>query len=291
VIDDGVPSEWNPEVLAVCRRFRQGNLVERPPFLYVANPQAGVWWLTTSAGDNSTKEDLFELSDPDRPPYGMIVTETCDLAEEDARTPRIPWITICPVYDLAGRLSGGQLSNLQSNRIQYLRLLNSASLPDGIWIVDFRIEIPIEKSWLVGRTPIGVYESELDYAKLARALAARRERPVISGDVHKALIKPLRRWLERLSDPRKQVALAGISEVRVLLAGSPLDPDGASLLILTEKSLFEETRKEWDSKWPSLKTRMDEVGVPLLETKYATLDSCTAREYLDSFQIDLSFAL
>ena len=292
MIDDGIPSEWDPEVRAACQRFRQGDLVEQPPFFYAAGPRHAVWSLTRKCADGSLDEDLFELAEDDRPSYGMIVTETCDLTEEDARSPRMPWLTVCPVYNLLGRLTQAQLNNLKGSRIAYMRLLDSPLFPDGVWVVDFRIEIPVEKSWLVGREPIKVYNSEPDYSNLARALAGRRERPVISREVHGKLIKPLRRWIEGLSPPRREAVLRGIIEVRLLLAGSPLNPDGASLLILSDRSPLEaDTQGFWDNKWPSWKSRMDDIGVPLLETKYCTLDSCSAREYLDSFQIDLSFAL
>jgi len=221
-IDDGIPEHWDADVVEACKQYHQGHLVERPPFLYIAVPAHGVWALTRAVGDSTTQEELYETED--RPPFGMITTETCDISEEASRTPRQPWISVAPVFDLAGRLSQAQMVNLEANRVRYVRLLDPPGLPKGLWVVDFRIEVPVEKSWLPGRVPIEAYRSEQQYSRLARALAGRRERPVLSDDVHKALVRPLRRWIERLSTSRREAVLAGVTEVRVLFAGSPLDP-------------------------------------------------------------------
>jgi len=290
IIDDGLPDEWNPDIRVTCALYRQGHLVEAPPFFYIAAPRRGIWSLTKEFGDSSLDEDLLESED--RPEYGLITTETCDLTEEAASRPRQPWIAVAPVYDLSDRVETTQLNNLSSNRIQYLRLLDPPGVRGGLWVVDFRIEVPIEKGWLVGRYPIDAYQRESDYEALARALAARRERPVYSDDVHKALTRPLRRWIERMRPERRDAVLGVISEVRVLFAGDPLDPDAASLLIITDsESLGDGPRQVWDDKWEDFKLRMERVGIPLLATEYETLDTCPARRYLDSYQIDLSFAI
>lgn len=290
MIDGGIPDEWDPEVRSACARFRQGHLLETPPLFYAAAPAHGVWALTRAAGDLSLAEDLLECKD--RPPYGLITTETCDLSEEAAARPRQPWISVAPVYDLAGQIDAGQVSNLRSHRVQYVRLLDAPELPSGMWVADFRIEIPIEKSWLVGRNPIESYASDQDYTLLARALAARRERPVYADEVHRALTRPLRRWIERMKPDRRVEVLDVLTEVRILFAGNCLDPDAASLLLLTDsQELGESAKREWDAKWEDLKVRMDNVGISLLTNEYRTLDTCPTRLYLDSFQIDLSFAL
>jgi hypothetical protein len=77
-----------------------------------------------------------------------------------------------------------------------------------------------------------------------------------------------------------------------LFAGSPLDPDAISLLVLSNaKPISPEVQAIWKDKWDSWKVAMDEIGVPLLDCQFETLDTCSARRYLDSFQIDLFFAL
>lgn len=290
MIDDGIPDEWDEAVRLACMGFRQGSLVEAPPFIYVATPAHGIWSLTRASGDDTLAEDLFELEE--RPPYGLITTETCDVSEEAANHPRQPWISVAPVYDLEGRLENAQEANLRANRVNYLRLLSPPALPAGFWVADLRIEVPLEKSWLVGRTAIESLVADNEYEALAHALAGRRERPVYSNDVHIALTRPLRRWVEGMRPARRSVMLDSLLEVRISFAGSPLDPDGAGLVFISDSAALSETaRAAWEGKWVDLKRRMDEVGIPLLANEYHTLDSCPARRYLNSYQIDLTFAL
>jgi hypothetical protein len=290
VIDAGLPREWPEAVRDACRMFRQGHLIEHPPFLYVANPAHAVWELTRTTGDPGSTDDLLELEESERPPFGMIVTETCDLGEEDAKAPRIPWITISPVYDLAGVLTDAQVSNLRSNRVKYMRLL-SGPLPTGLWVADFRLEVPLEKSILVDRMPIEAFETEGEYADLARCLAGRRNRPVVSSAVNKALITHLRRWIEGKPD-RASTVLNGVVEVRVLFSGSSENPDAVALLVVGDREpIAKEVREMWEEKWTTWHTRLEAVAVPLLATTYTTLDECSARQYSASYPVDLSFDL
>lgn len=117
----------------------------------------------------------------------------------------------------------------------FLRRVKSDALPEGVWVVDARIEMPFEKSWLVGRKPIRACSDEFESQMLAGFLAGRRDRPVLSKALHTGLITPMRRWIENLSVARRAVALDGVSEVRMTIAGSPLDPDGVGLIVLSER--------------------------------------------------------
>src|SRR5579875_3034251 len=119
VIDDGLPEEWDPRVREASLAFKQGHLVAEPPFLYVAAAQYGLYSLTREFGDPAQPDEIFESEQ--RPPYGLITTETCDLSEEDARKPRHAWVSVAPVYDLSGRLDESQIENLRSNRVGYMR--------------------------------------------------------------------------------------------------------------------------------------------------------------------------
>lgn len=127
----------------------------------------------------------------------MITTETCDLTEEE-RDPRQPWISIAPVYKL-NEPSAAILKLLQSDRLAYMRLLRGEQFSDSAWVTDLRIEFPMEKGWLVGRSPIVAFNSEESRVDLARFLAGRRDRPVLSHQIHKALIVPVRRWIEKMN--------------------------------------------------------------------------------------------
>jgi hypothetical protein len=134
VIDAGLPDEWPDEVRRSTARFKQGHLVGRPPFFYVASPRHGVWDLTREAGDPALEEDILQLDEELSPPYGLITSQTCDIDEQGP--PRKPWIQVVPVYDARASLPPGSEGNLQRHRIGYLHLLSGPALPEGTWIAD-----------------------------------------------------------------------------------------------------------------------------------------------------------
>jgi len=291
VIDDDLIEDWPPDVVIAVSDFEQANLVERPPFFYVASARYGLWRLTLEFGDPDLPDELFEVDSEFCAPFGMITTETCDLVEEDGR-PKQPWFAVAPVYKLSDDIDPNVLDLLNEGRIGYLRRLTSEVLGDGIWVVDARIEFPIEKSWLVGKAPIRAHGMDGKPISVAEFLARRRDRPVLCSALHKELIRPMRRWIERLRPERRKEALDGVAEVRLALAGSPLDPDGAGLIVLGDKDPVPATvREQWDGKWDSWRQRLDSVNISLLANGYHTYDSLSARHYRESFEIPLEFGL
>lgn len=148
---------WPAAVQEAVASFEQGALVEAPPFFYVGSAKYGIWRFTREIGDVDLPSELFELDPEEAPKYGMITTETCDLVEEAGR-PRQPWISVAPVF-LLENLDGNSSSLLRKKRVAYMRQLTAPQFSDGTWVVDVRIEFPIEKSWLVGREPIQAFSS------------------------------------------------------------------------------------------------------------------------------------
>jgi hypothetical protein len=285
VIDEGLPEEWPSEVLSAVSQFQQGDLVENPPFFYVGSARHGVWQLTREAGDVALDDELYELDSEFCPPYGMITTESCDLTEEDSARPKHPWVSISPVYDMSGRLDASRFELLRKGHLGYARLVTANSLPSGIWVVDARIEMPVEKGWLVGRNPIRTTTDDESRNAVAAFLAGRRNRPVLSAALNDSLIKAVRRWVERRPDVMK-----GVAEVRVAVSGSASDPDGAALLIVLDGSHDSDSvRQTWDTKWENLRNRTDERNIALVANAYETYDSMSARRYRESYRLALDF--
>lgn len=76
------------------------------------------------------------------------------------------------------------------------------------------------------------------------------------------------------------------------MSGNPLDPDGASLIVLGDNApVPDAVRQAWDAKIGDWRAKMSEADMILLPHKYATLDSLSAREYLDSYRVPLEFAI
>jgi hypothetical protein len=290
MIDEGLPEAWPEAVTTAALAFQQGDMIRNPPFFYTASSQYGVWALTRETGDPDFAEELFELEPNYGFPFGMIATETCDLTEEDRRYRKHPWLSVAPVYAAGDAIDPDTLSSIKEGRYAYLRSVESEALGAGVWVVDARILIPIEKSWLVGKFPIRVYATADERAAVANFFAERFRRVDLSPKLHTALIKPLRRWLEHLSASRLREVMGYIKEVRLAISGDPLNPDGASIILLVDdKAHIDEVRAEWDRKWESWQARMEEAEIALLANAYETYDSLSARGYCESLPIDVSF--
>jgi hypothetical protein len=259
--------------------FRQGHLVDSPPFVYVATPAHAVWALTSDLGDTALAEEVFELDSLDRPPYGLITTQTCDINEVN---PNHPWVHIAPVYDLD---EGTLAAMVRKDRVNYLVELDPPTL-DGLWVADLRLEVPVEKSWLVGRQPAEAYPTEAGYEHLAGRLAGKRDRPALADSLVMGVYRPLREWLDR-SQGKK--ASANVREVRFRLGGTRLIPWAASLVLIKDTDWENDETAAWDDWWDLTRAKAAGYGLDLLANEYQTLDSMSARQYLDSTPVNLDY--
>jgi hypothetical protein len=290
MIDEGLPEAWPETVATATLAFQQGDVLQSPPFFYLGSSEYGIWSLTRETGDPQEADELFELDPTYRFPFGMIATETCDLTEEDRRYRKHPWLSVVPVYAANDTIDPATLGFIKDGRYAYLRGVESEALGPGTWIVDARILIPIEKSWLVGKAPIRVYASVEQRAAIADFFAERFRRVDLSPKLYDALIRPLRRWLEHLSSTRLREVMGCVKEVRLAVSGDPLNPDGASLILIADSEAhIDQIRAEWDRKWEGWQTRMEDAGIALLANAYVTYDSLSARGYCESLPIDVSF--
>lgn len=292
MIDDWMGTEWPDEVVAAMRLFVQGDLIENPPMTYWAKPEFGLTILAQSdLGDGAPNEDLdlIDIDTEDRPPYGLITTETCDIVEEGER-PKQPFILVAPVFDFSNRVDGTRLELLKSGRLGYQRYLGTHGLPEGVWAVDLRIEVPLEKSCLVGRTPIRPSEADSDRLTMAQFLAARRDRPVLDPRLHVGVVRPLRRWVEQMRPAKQVIAIGGVS-VRMAISGSRTDPDGAAIIFIGEDERpSDECEQLWEQRWPAMKERASDQGIALLAHRFTSMRDISARDYVESVAIDLTFS-
>ena len=283
MIDDGLPTAWDEAVVEAAARYRQGHLVAAPPFFYGARGDHGVWALTRQAADPDETEELFELAEDDRPPYGLITTQTCDIQEQAPQ--RQPWIQIAPVY-VFEQPTKNDLHLLRRDRISHLVLLDPPDLPDRTWVADLRIEMPLEKSWLVERHPLEAFPTEPDYERLAERLAGVRERPALANVLVDTIARPLRKWLTKKAGRN---ASQTVRNVRLVLGGTRLKPVVASLLVVSDDVLPKEAHRAWEDWWNEIQGPARVTGLSLLPTKYATLDTITARDWVESVDLNLGY--
>ena len=95
MIDQHIKRPWPREVLEALRLFKQGDLIDKPPFFYAALPPLEIF---DAGGLIDEEPQVVELHPDDAPPYGIITTQTCDLDEQGE--PSQPWLQVSPVYEV-----------------------------------------------------------------------------------------------------------------------------------------------------------------------------------------------
>ncbi|MCY7418935.1 MAG: hypothetical protein LH650_10650 [Chloroflexi bacterium] len=269
------------EVVEATKLFRQGHLVERPPLVYVASPRHAVWRLTRETGDGTSHEDIFELEEADRAPFGLITTQTCDINEKG---PNHPWVQIALVYAMAEDQPKADMA--RRSGVSYLVALEPPSL-EGLWVVDLRYEVPIEKGWLVGREPIESFTSEAAYALLAERLADKRDRPAAADSLIDGVYGPLRAWLAK--GPGKK-ARDTVAEIRIrIVVGTRLYPTALNLVLIRNDKWTPSDEAVWGKYWDDARHIASTSGLELLSNEYKTYNSISAREYLDAMPVNLRY--
>lgn len=167
MIDEHIKRPWPPEVLEAAALFKLGDVIERPPFFYARHPTLELF---DSSGAAEGESQVAELHPEDAPPYAIITTQTCDVDERGV--PEQPWIQASPVYPLAG--------DAPPNRAYLVEL--TGALP-GRHVADLRIELPLEKTLLVGRQPIAGFATEEEGEAFARRLGVRRARAALADEL------------------------------------------------------------------------------------------------------------
>jgi hypothetical protein len=283
VIDGRIPRRWPVEVVNAARQFRQGHLVVQPPFSYVGSRRYRIWDVGPDPHEDDAEDERWvDLDLEERPPYGLVTTQTCDLYEERP-DPQQPWLMVAPVYDVAATLDRGKQGHLRRDRIRHLMMLTAVELPTGLWVADLRVEFPIEKGWLVGRIPIEAFDSEDRYRLLAERLSSRRDRPAVPTIVLRTIVDPLRAWF--MGDGRAWAD--EIDSVRLQFSGSPLNPTGCRLLVLTDhEALGGPARNALDGWWTGAAAEASSQGLALVGNRYATMDELSARDYANSLRLD-----
>ena len=184
------PRTWPDAVRAATAGLYQGLLLAAPPIVYAAEADEPIHeitrqWAKTSKASSGA---VVVTSTAKRPPYGIIATQTCDLVEEGP--PKRPWIQLCPVYVL--RASKGDRKMIASRRgFPYLVAVTALpAVEDGIWVADLRLQVSVEKGWLVGRGTQPGFLEQLEFDGFADQLAARFARRAFASVVVTHVINP-----------------------------------------------------------------------------------------------------
>jgi hypothetical protein len=266
VLDGGLPEEWPPEPQEAAQPFLQGHLIERPPLFYAANLDHPIWALSRAAADDTPADErpdaLVDLLADQRPPYGIITTQTCDLTEED-RLPRQPWFAVAPVYAVD--------ADDPVLRRDYVIQLQPPALGGELWAADLRIEMPLEKSMLVGRRPIEAFPDENGTIEFANLLARRRGRPALTSIFHEVLNVTTARLKDEGGGRRGQARAVREQVYKLKLAiqeGTRLEPRAARLYVVLLGDLTPELEDWFGEWWDRARVVAEHHGLQLLPVEY-----------------------
>ena len=253
---------WPDDVLEAVGEFRQGSLVSSPPpFSYYGDPDNPLSALVAGGGlekPPDSPEREFDFVEIDSYEYGVITTQTCDLVEEGP--PTQPWFQACPVF---------KRDDATTTLPSYLAPLDPPDLPVGNWVADLRLEVPIEKTVLVGRRPIEGFSDEAGYIDFARRLGRRKERPAVATVLVDAVAKTLKRRKAN-SSGFKRLLRDYIHSVRLAIdEGTRLDPTIARVHFVSKGPLPSEARERLDEWWQKEAYAEAEAGgIKLLPNAY-----------------------
>jgi hypothetical protein len=245
VIDKGLAA-WPPEVVAAAEKFQQGDLIAKPPITYAASLVYPIWEptrLEAADGDVDPEPAHLAVDSNDVPPFGIITSQTCDVAE-DRPIPVQPWFDVSPVVlcDEDDELLG----------CDYACPLQAFEAPEGKqYVADLRLSVPLEKGLLVGRDPIDPFSgSEEERIAFGRLLGKRKARAALAESIHVFVSQTLK---SHKRNTGKRVKKRLFKLMLQIQEGSRLNPRAVRLHVITiekpDATIEISELEEWFRTW------------------------------------------
>lgn len=283
MIDERIIRPWPEEIGATTAPLRQGHLFANPPFLYLGDPRYPLWEATAALRDEEGPDVVF-LPESDGPPFGIVVTQSCDLDESERKEPRMPWLQISPVYSFDPNKIDEQFRRDLDNHARLdLAKLNPPELdPRLYWVADLRIDVPVEKGWLVGRPRLEAFAAEAGYEQFGLRLRERVARTAYGPSLSQVL-RGLQQKFQILG-PNGEVR-SGVSQIRARIAPSRLDPEQVQILVVKKAGATNKV-EEWFDRWQDGEApKALEMGLELEPVAYASWETMLARDFDKSDEI------
>lgn len=293
MIPPGIPasrSGWPGGLLEHLLRFRQGDVVEGFPAVYLGDPAVAVHAQTAAYRDQDPGPIEF-------PPfrYGLITTQTCDIQEEDAQIPSRPWVQVSPVYDAAASIdpsdpdapsyfNSGHRRLLEKGRgFQYLMHLPRLGATGEFWIVDLRMSVAVDKGWLLTKSPIEAFTTFDERVEVGRRCAMLLDRPAFDGRFVEAVQQPLVRSLRQLAKTDEDLYQSIHESVHAVAvrARDNIQMLNAEVWIIGRIPVFPDPVNDWlldmEAEWLAL---AEGTGLNLLPVRRSNLETMSAADYV-----------
>lgn len=216
-------------------------------------------WAASKLADEQGTDVMVELEPEDRPPFGIITTQSCDVDEGGSN--KKPWIQVAPVYELA---DGDQrIEIIQQWQVHYLVPIPGLG---GRWVGDLRIEMPIEKSWLVGRDHQQAYGNQHDFDKFGEHVATYRGRMAMATSVYDLVLTPLEGFLAALRNTRLDLYTSfhqRVTDAFRELAGDALEPTAVATIFISDTNWPGDLVEALDAWWEE---QLADIAQPFVVT-------------------------
>ncbi len=274
--DFGQSHPWSEDLKERLAAFRQGHIIEGIPVFFGSLGANQLW---------SQPRERLSVVGPDltiEPDgvlhHAIVLTQGCDIA-----LPKTPWVTLAPVYDATQRLSSGQQASAKGGQTHHLVHITADWASNGFWVADLRLEMPIEKTALLGRQPLEAFADAADYSRFSTRLAVNRQRPDVPNAVLENVVGPLFTAVRDRVDAG-QPPLPYVRELRIQL-DDPLTPTTVVLFVVANDGTAPNI-DDWTEVVAAIYPGAEAAGLTLLGPEMVTLDSMTTRDYLTSSPID-----
>lgn len=276
-----IVDQWPQEISAAAENFHQGHLIEDVRLLYMGSPNVPATSFTArnAASDGSNNLKPLILPKSLSYEYCVITSATCDVAE--AGDHKNPFFQVSPVFNISENLRPGQENLVKQGRFADFVYLTQQPR-SGVWVVDLRVSIPIEKGALVGREPIQGFATEDDRIAFAVRLARRVSRAALDGAVHDNVVASLSNWIARQEKDvlkRGSGAFTDVERVALNVDGDRLKPQSVQVIVFEETNLDREDKAVWRGWWKESKGQLRNAGILLKPMHFTSLAKMSARDY------------
>jgi hypothetical protein len=287
VIDDHLHHPWPEDVKRALTPLEQGDVLDGLPTLgyFGRKSTATTKGAAQLEGDPASLELMEVVPTPDA---WIVVSQSCDIAEEDKPRPMFPFLSVAPVYRDGPR---GDVSAFEVDNIgmAYLMRLSGPDFADGSWVADLRYQQSIDKGLVVGATRRKGFKDSDDARDFAQRLADQVSRPAFEEPIVRCIVKPLRSLFRKKKSARDAMRQARLREFRLRVAG---ESRVATLMVVLgdggDVDLARSTIEDWYNK---TSVKCNAAGINFLGPRIGSLRILNADEYTQSSRLALDYLI
>ncbi len=286
MIDDHLHQPWPTGLEEALAGLDQGDVIEGlPTFGYFGRKStAATKGAALLEADPSSIEFVEALPAPDA---WIVLTQSCDIAEEDRPKPMFPFISVAPVYHDG---PGGDRPAFEVDNIgvAYLVRLTGPRFEGGTWVADLRYQQSIDKGLILG-APISKGFATADQAReFARRLAEFAMRPAFEKEIVECIVKPLRTYFRRRETVRRAMReTARLRELRLRVSGT----DAELVVVLEDNGDVDSARATLENWYHKASQDCAKAGINLLGPRIGTMRILNADVYAQAERLSVEWLI